>query len=313
MMEKKLSQNNKILIVTVSVSLVLVLVGFLSHQAGVLGNMIIISVFIIAIPQFFFSYQQYRDIKEMEEKFPLFLRDLIESLRSGMPFHQAIMYNSKLEYGRLSVEVRKMANQISWGVPFNKVIDQFGERLKKSKKISIALKIIRESYFSGGDVVSTLEAVADANITLDEADKEKSALLNQYVVLMYGLAFLFVAIVVAINKLMIPIFQASSLPGGAEALGLTNPCNSCSGFSCGICDTYSTISSSLFSIDPTTIGAYYTSLFFLMSVIVSFASGLVAGQISENSIFAGLKHSLIMTFTVVGAFYILIYLKLLGV
>jgi flagellar protein FlaJ len=312
-MKKELSQNNKILIVTVAVSLVLILVGLVSHQTGVLGNMIIISVFIIAIPQFFFSYQQYRDIKEMEEKFPLFLRDLIESLRSGMPFHQAIMYNSKLEYGRLSAEVKKMANQISWGVPFNKVIDQFGERLKKSKKISIALKIIRESYFSGGDVVSTLEAVADANIILDDADKEKSALLNQYVVLMYGLAFLFVGIVVAINKLMIPIFQASSLPGGAEALGLTNPCNSCSGFSCDICSTYSIISSSLFSIDPTTIGAYYTSLFFLMSVIVSFASGLVAGQISENSIFAGLKHSLIMTFTVVGAFYILIYLKLLGV
>ena len=313
MMKFQLTQSNKLFVVTTGVSLILILGALVSHQAGILGNMIILSVFIVAVPQFFFGYQEFKDIKEMEEKFPLFLRDMIESLRSGMPFHQAVMYNSKLDYGRLSAEIKKMSNQISWGVPFNRVIDQFGERLKKSKKISIALKIIRESYFSGGDVVSTLEAVADANLTLDEAEKEKKSLLNQYVVLMYGLAFLFVGIVVAINKLMIPIFQASSLPGGAEALGLVNPCNRCTGFTCSICDGYSTISSNLFSIDPTTVGAYYTSLFFLMSIIVSFSSGLVAGQISENSLFAGLKHSLIMTFTVVGAFYILIYLKLLGV
>ncbi|MFH0711461.1 MAG: type II secretion system F family protein [Candidatus Aenigmatarchaeota archaeon] len=312
-MKFQLNQSNKLLFLTVGVSLILIIGALASRQTGILGNMIIISVFIVAVPQFFFSYQQYKDVKEMEEKFPLFLRDMIESIRSGMPFHQAIVANSKLDYGRLSVEVKKMAHQISWGIPFNRVIDQFGERVKNSKKITIALKIIRESYFSGGDVVSTLEAVADANLILDEADKEKKTLLNQYVVLMYALAFLFVGIVVAINKLMIPIFQASSLPGGAEAIGLTNPCNNCDGFSCSICGAYSSISSNLFSIDPSTIGAYYTSLFFLMSLIVSFSSGLVAGQISENSIFAGLKHSLIMTFSVVGAFYILIYLKLLGV
>jgi flagellar protein FlaJ len=308
-----LSQSNKLLFLTAGVSLILIVGALVSRQTGIIGNMIIISVFIIAVPQFFFNYQQFKDVKEMEEKFPLFLRDLIESLRSGMPFHQAIVYNSKLDYGKLSVEVKKMAHQISWGVPFNRVIDQFSERVKKSKKINVALKIIKESYFSGGDVVSTLEAVADANTILDDAEKEKKTLLNQYVILMYALAFLFVGIVVAINKLMIPIFQASSIPGGAESIGLSNPCNSCGGFSCSVCGAYGALSSNLFSIDPTTIGAYYTSLFFLMSIIVSFSSGLVAGQISENSIFAGLKHSLIMTVSVVGAFYILIYLKLLGV
>jgi len=312
-MKFQLNQSSKLLILTVGVSAILILVPLLSRQTGIIGNMIIISVFIVAVPQFFFGYQEYKNIKEMEEKFPLFLRDMIESLRSGMPFHQAIIHTSKIDYGRLSVEVKKMAHQISWGVPFNRVIDQFGERLKASKKINIAIKIIRESYFSGGDVVSTLEAVADANLILDDAEKEKKTLLNQYVVLMYALSFLFVGIVVAINKLMIPIFQTSSFPGGVESLGLTNPCNSCSGFTCNICGSYGWMSSNLFSIDTTTIGSYYTSLFFLMSIIVSFSSGLVAGQISENSLFAGLKHSMIMTFSVVGAFYILVYLKLLGV
>ncbi|MFH0711221.1 MAG: type II secretion system F family protein [Candidatus Aenigmatarchaeota archaeon] len=312
-MKFEITQGRKLLFLTLGISAILIIGSMLTHQTGVLGNMIIISVFIVAVPQFFLSYQLYKDIKEMEEKFPIFLRDMIESLRSGMPFHQAIITNSKIDYGRLSIEVKKMAHQISWGVPFNRVIDQFGYRVKKSKEMGMAIKIIRESYFSGGDVVSTLEAVADANLTLGEADKEKKSLLNQYVVLMYALAFLFVGMVVAINKLMLPIFQASAIPGGSDALGLVNPCNSCGGFSCNVCGSYAAISSNLFSIDPTTIGSYYTSLFFLMSIIVSFSSGLVAGQISENSLFAGLKHSLIMTFTTVGAFYILIYLKLLGV
>lgn len=314
-MKIELSYENKLLIGCLVASIALIAGGVASGQPGVIGNTIILSIFIIAIPQFFFRYQTYSDLKDMEGKFPVFLRDLIESIRSGVPFHQAVVMNSKLDYGRLSAEVKKMANQISWGMPFDKVIDGFAERTKRSKRLNMSLKIIKESYFSGGDTVSTLESVADAINILDETEKEKSSILNEYVVLMYAIAFLFVGIVAAINKLMIPIFETSGNVQ-SDVLGLSNPCASCYGLTCKICDGYGFISGFLYypnKIDPANITVYYTALFFVMSVIVSISCGLVAGQISENSIFAGLKHSLIMTSGVVGAFYILIQLKVLGI
>jgi len=42
-------------------------------------------------------------------------------------------------------------------------------------------------------------------------------------------------------------------------------------------------------------GCYYNALFILMAVIQGILTGLVAGQIGEGSVIAGVKHSIIMT------------------
>jgi flagellar protein FlaJ len=205
-----------------------------------------------------------------------------------------------------------MAHQITWGITVDKVIDQEIERVKKSRRLVIAWQTIKETLMSGGDMVSILESVADTAMVLEESEKEKKSLLNQYVVLMYAIVFIFVGIVAAINKLMVPIFKASTIAGAEQVLGMTNPCDACGGFGCDVCGLYGLVSK-IFSIDPGTIGSYYTAIFFFMSIIEAAFAGLVAGQISENSIFAGIKHSIILLTTTFAAFSILIRLKILGV
>lgn len=246
----------------------------------------------------------------MEEKMPLFLRDLVESISSGVPFHQAIVMSSKLDYGELSREIKKMANQISWGMPVNKVLDQFIERVKSSKKLFMALKILRESYLTGGEIISTLNSVADNLTQLNEIEKERKSILNQYVVLIYAIVFVFVAILVAINKLMLPIFQATQAPGG-EILGFKSPCEDNPTF---VCVVFSLPAQYIFGVaNPTSIGGYYISIFFYMSTIIAIACGMVIGEITERSIFSGLKHSLILTIAVWGVLLLLKVLNFIGV
>lgn len=303
----------KALLITIAVSAVLFSLVFISSDPGVLGNAVILSTFIIAVPQLLFRYERYKTIKEMETKFPAFLRDMVESIRSGMPFHQSIVIASSVDYGKLSKEVKKMANQISWGIPFNKVIEQFADRVKKSKRLNTGLRTIREAYMSGGDVISTLESVADTAVILDEAEKERKSLLSQYVVLMYGISFLFLGIVAGINRLMVPIFEISMLGGGIEDMGIQNPCDKAIGFGSAICDGLQSTCGVFGIEDPLSIGCYYTSLFFSMSMVVAACSGIVAGQIGENSVIAGLKHSIILTAITFGAFNILVRLGIMGI
>lgn len=123
---------------------------------------------------------------------------------------------------------------------------------------------------------------------------------------MYVIAFIFLGILVAINKLMIPVFQITPAVG-QQNIGLTNPCLANTNF---ICSVYSLPSYAFAFKDPNGIGAYYTSIFFYMSIIVGLACGLVAGQISENSIVAGLKHSAVLSIAIFGA---LLFLKAAGV
>ena len=308
-----LSRDRKILIITLLFSLGFLVLAGLTGDTGIIANIIILSTFIVATPQFFLIYEKYKDLKSMEERFPVFLRDIIESVRSGSPLHRSIIVVSAFDYGRLSIEVKKMANQLTWGLPLENVLDQFADRVKRSKRLYTNIKIIREAHLSGGDLPSTLETVANNSNMLGESEKERRSILNQYVVLMYAICFLFIGIVVAINNLMVPLFSVSEATiGGGEVFGVTNPCNSCFGFSCTVCEIFEGTSMYIFAIDTTTIASYYVSLFFFMSIIQAIFSGLVAGQIGENSVTAGIKHSLVLTSITFGAFYFLIYFGVLG-
>jgi flagellar protein FlaJ len=304
----------RVFLIAASITGFLILLGILSPdektRIGVISNAFILFAFMLILPLIFIRYWRAKAVKEMEEKMPIFLRDLVESINSGVPFHQAIVLNSKLDYGELSKEVRKMANQISWGIPVNKVLDQFIERIKSSKKLFMSLKVLRESYLTGGEIISTLNSVADNLTQLNEMEKEKRSMLNQYVVLVYAIVFVFVAILVAINRLMMPIFRATELPGG-EALGFQSPCKDNPTF---ICFIFSLPATYIFGFpDSGAMGSYYVSIFFYMSTIVAIACGIVIGEIIENSAVAGLKHSLILTIAVWGILLLLKVLNLIGV
>jgi pilus assembly protein TadC len=107
----ELSEREKILIITIGISIPLLILGYLGGT-GVFGNTIILSVFIVVAPQLIFSYIEYRKLKEVENRFPSFLRNLTEAIRSEIPFHQAIIYVSRSDYGKLTPYVKKMANHI---------------------------------------------------------------------------------------------------------------------------------------------------------------------------------------------------------
>jgi flagellar protein FlaJ len=310
----KLTIEQRVVLIAISITAFLIILGLLSPdektRIGVISNAFILFAFMLILPLIFLRYQREKAIREMEEKMPAFLRDLVEALNSGLPFHQAIIACSKLDYGELSKEIKKMANQISWGMPVNKALDQFIDRVKSSKKLYMSLKILRESYFTGGDVVSTLNSLADSLTQLNEVEREKGSILNQYVILIYAIVFIFVAILVAVNRLMIPIFKVSEMPGG-EAVGFKSPCSESSNF---ICEIMAIPAQYLFSIgDPKGMAGYYVSIFFYMSTIIAIACGMVVGEVREGSAIAGLKHSVILTLAVWGILLLLKILNFLGV
>ncbi len=307
---KRKFTTRQVLLITIGISAILISIGIITSDTGIIGNAIILSTFVISAPILYVRYKRFREFKEMEEKFPNFLRDLVESLRAGLPLHKAIINASAINYGTLSKEVNKVSNQLSWGMSINKVLNQFAQRMKGSKRMTSGIQVILQSYLSGGDVVSTMDSVADSHLTLIETEKERASELSQYVMVMYAISLIFIGIVISVNKLLMPIFGLSQQ--GAE-FGLVNPCTTCSGLECAICSLYETTAGSVFGLEQSTIGAYYTSLFFFMSIMQSIFSGLVAGTISEGSVIAGSRHSMILASITFGVFSIFVRLGILGV
>lgn len=303
-----LDTEKKLKIISIVAAVLLIFIGLISKDVGVFGNTILLSAIILAGVFSFFEYKKYREIKEMEEKFPLFLRDITEAINSGISLPKAIVSCSKYDYGALNKEIKKMVNQISWHLPINKVLERAANNMKRSRKISTALRILKEAYISGGNTVAVLTSLSESFERLEEIGKERKSILNQYVVMIYAISLIFLVVVAMIQKILIPIITNPQMGMGG---GLSNPCFNCYGASCSLCNFYRLTAKSLFNAREETY--YYVSIFFFLSVIQAFFAGLVAGQIAEGSYRAGLKHSFILTAIIIGILFISYRLGIFGV
>lgn len=223
-------------------------------------------IFFGSIPYLYYQYNRFNTLRAIEDNLPGFLRDITAAHRSGMSLPQAIIGSSRTEYGPLSAEVKKMAAQLSWGIPFPAVIIQFSTRMKGSAYIQRSISIIMEAYTSGGDITDAMESVASNARILKDMEADRSSKLSQQVMIMYVIFLIFLGMLVALHKILTPLFslQQAGEYGGSAFMRL--------------------------SYGP----SYYRTLFFHMVLIQAFFNGVLAGQLGEGSVIAGLKHSAIM-------------------
>src|SRR3989344_4021338 len=76
---------------------------FFLKLSGLFAQLIyIVAIFIAAFPGIFIKYTEYSKKKELEEIFPVFLRDFVETIRSGMSVPQAMKTVSDNDYKDLT-------------------------------------------------------------------------------------------------------------------------------------------------------------------------------------------------------------------
>lgn len=222
-------------------------------------------------PYFVYQYFEYSKMRSIEAKFPEFLRNLAETQRSGINLSQAIYMARKTDYGPLSQEIGMMADQLSWGVPFPKVIEHMEHRLSESTLITRAMVIIREAYHSGGNIADVMESVSTNAVLIKDLEAERQSKLSQQVLVMYVIFFIFLGMLVVLQKVLAPLFVMQS--AGASSGG----------------------GASFLSLSASQFGpSYYRNIFLNMILIQGFFSGLIAGQLGEGKALAGIKHSAIM-------------------
>jgi len=283
------------------VGVAIIVLGMLSMDTGTMLNAIVIAFLLMFVQFFFHKYSRFAWVKAVESQFPNFLRDVADLIRSGMSFPDAVRSVSKSNYGKLTDSVRAMSNRLSWGTPFQRVLDIFGGNVKESKIITEVLHIIKESYRSGGNISMTLDSVASNIVMLKDSEAEKRSLVQEQVGIIYGIFFMFVAITIIIVYVLVPMIGTNigGSMAGAESFGaasmsslsltFSNPCEVSYVFPCPV---YSGIGMMLGLKEG--IGGYYIALFFLTIIIEGLFLGLVVGQLSSNSLSAGIKDSVIM-------------------
>lgn len=308
-MDKKKKFDVKYIPMIIAASLIVISI-FFYENIGLMGNLILLAAIIGIVPYAFFSYFEYKRIKTIEEQLPLFLLDLSEAQKIGMTLTEALKQVSRTDYGKLTEEIKKINYQLSWGIPTQEAMNNFAIRLKKSKLIGRIVRIINEAYSSGGDIARTMEATASDITSIKEAEKERRAITYQHMLIMYAIYYIFIGIVIGLSQTLIPLMEMDVQSGIAGSImTFSDPCEACVNnpdIYCVNCSVFSVVCQ-MFGIEKS---CYYYALFLLMAIIQGIFSGLVAGQIGEGSVTAGLKHSSIMT---ISGFSILLFLLKAGV
>lgn len=287
---------------------------FFYRDAGLLGNFVIISMLVGIVPYLVVAYLGHEKIRLVEEQFPVFMRDLAETQKAGSNLPDALRMASRTDYGKLSAEIKKMSDQLSWGIPLQEVLSKFSGRMKGSDIITRSVRIINEAYSSGGNIADTMESIATDVSIIRETKKERTAVMAQHISMMYIIYFVFIAIVLSLSNTLLPMLNMNlggvsggSLSGGTGG-SFNDPCAACTpgNYLCVSCSAFSTLSL-MFSLGTGAI-SYYRALFLSMVIVQGIFTGLVAGQIGSNSAVAGAKHSFILTAAGFGIFMIVLKL-----
>jgi len=320
---KRYSEKEKILAGSAAgFLLMLALSAIFSRDFALSANLVFLGILLLILPYAAYSFFEFKKIKTYEEEFPIFLRDLAEAQRAGLSIMQSIRLVSKSSYGSLTPHVQKMALQLSWNVPLEKVFSSFTKRVSGSSLIVRSMMVIEQANKSGERVEDIMDSLANNLELLKDVEDEKAALLNQQVLMLYAIFFIFVGISLSLVKFLIPLVESHLTPGTSSGIntGISsyssflptqNPCEKCQGSTvpaCFGCSTFGSVSLAFGFGDPKEPSSYYKSLFFVMVAIQAIFSGLIAGQIGSDSVAAGVKHSVVMT--IFGVFIYLIVVRL---
>lgn len=245
--------------------------------------------FVIAIlgfigPYGFYLAKKQREIKQIERRLPDFLRDVAEAGRFGMTLAEAIVVSSTGRYGKLTPEIKKMAAQITWGVPAAEALRLFAQRVK-TPMVQRVVAIIVKSSDAGGDVADVLTMVSHDTKENQLTEDERRIAMSTYIAVIYISFFVFLVTIWILNVTFLPqMLEASG------ALGET------SGALAGQSPLASNLEDVVYNIKVA---------FFIATIVHGLGDGILAGVLDTGKIPNGLRHSFIMLLIALFGFQII--------
>ncbi|MGQ0536293.1 MAG: type II secretion system F family protein [Methanobacteriota archaeon] len=211
-----------------------------------------------------------RRMRGLEERFPDFLRDIAVNRKAGLTLPAAVTIASRGDYGELTPEIHKMADQLSWHVPYEEVLERFADRVD-TPLVRRTVSLINEASRSGGSVSDVLMSAARYAREVKTLENERRSTMSMYTIIIYITFFVFLFVAAVLYGMFVPeILKAAdaALAAGTSGFG---------GLSFG----------------ELTLEDYRV-FYFTASMVQAVGNGIMAGIVETGRPVAGMRHSAIM-------------------
>ncbi|MFO8016906.1 MAG: type II secretion system F family protein [Candidatus Woesearchaeota archaeon] len=235
---------------------------------------------------FFTDIQKQRNI---EERFPDFVRYLVGAIKSGMPVSRAIIYVSKTDFGDLTPHVKKLANQLEWSIPVHKALTTFANDTK-NPVIKRAISTVIEAEQAGGNIEDVLESVTQSVIEIKKMRQKRKANIHGQIIQSYVIFCVFLIVMIVVQNLVVPyVMSMSEEDLSQQEGGVISPLG-------GVVEDVNISFASVGEFIDSA-GVWFVSLrgvFLMIALIQGLFTGIVIGKLAEGQVRPGIKHSLIL-------------------
>ncbi len=234
---------------------------------SVIDDHIVIALLIILIPYAIFYEIWAHKILGIQELIPDFLERMAGINQVGLTIAQAISIMINTNLGLIGYEIRRIKRDMDWGANFTEALVRFEERVRAPSIARTVTLITKASEMSGhiGEVLSI--ASTDAKMT-EMLKKERLAEMFIYTAIVYLSFFVFIFVVGVLTTQFLPVLANISTQGLPTTGAL----------------------SGIGSIPIAT----FKRLLYHACLVQALFSGLIAGQMGESSLAAGVKHACIL-------------------
>ena len=220
-------------------------------------------VLVLAGPGFM-EFSNSRWLKEVDVNAPRLLRDVTETVQSGVPLFRALEEATTRDYGPISKKLEVAMVKFNLTSNLEESLNWLGESLIRPSMKRISTILI-EAYKTGGDILDVLTTSVDIFNDVAEYNEERNNQMRPYVMIVYlGLVVFLVISWLLLTRFLAPLIESTS-----------DPLISTSG-----------LIQSMLDID------YYKSIMFWAAVMEAIFGGLVAGKMGDGKVASGLIHSM---------------------
>jgi flagellar protein FlaJ len=234
---------------------------------GVLDDHIVIALLIVLVPYAIFYEIWSRKVLGIQALIPDFLERMAGINQVGLTIAQAIAIMVNTNLGLLSYEIRRIKRDMEWGANFTEALMRFEERVSTPSIARTVTLITKASEMSGQ--INEVLSIASSDAKMSEILKrERMSEMFIYTAIVYLSFFVFLFVVAVLTTQFLPVLANITTTGMPQ-----------SGALAGI----GTIPVIVFG-----------RLLYHACLVQALFSGLIAGQMSESSLSAGVKHSCVL-------------------
>jgi flagellar protein FlaJ len=255
------------------------IVGYLEFRENVdiprtnFFDIFVIGALLGMLPFMIYLEKKIRWVEAMEHEIPNFLKNLAEENSSGLTLNESMRIAADGSYGPLTVELKHLNAQTSWGIELATGLDNLNKRVP-SKTLARAVILIKEAARSGGDTARVLTAAADEAKQIQLTKRTRESQMTIYISIIYIAFLVFLLLIAVINLTLVPQFVATQVefsssnePTGALSSGL--------------------------SFEPVNLDLIFYGLYSIAAV-QSIGNGFICGQLLHGRGTLGFKHMFVM-------------------